>query len=281
MSDRLYLQANPTPSGTQFPATPDLLLQQVAQYVAVKGLDGLSLINFGQTVPLAEDRDKPWLETTASGSPVAWRTWNGSEWEEMVFPVPSGGTSSRPSNPVNGQTFFDSDLNTLLIWERAAWRTASGSPGDLKYVESPDIDTAETNNPGWFRVADYYGRVIVASGAGAGLTNRAFRETGGSETETAHNHSLPVTTGGHTLTIAETPAHTHGVTSPGWNQSGGGGPTSPSTAGGDGSDIGMGTTSTGGGGSHTHPLGGNTGNNTPSSDDNMQPFICAWLLRKA
>lgn len=278
MSDRLYLQANPTPSGTQFPATPDLLLQQVAQYVAVKGLDGLSLINFGQTVPLAEDRDKPWLETTASGSPVAWRTWNGSEWEEMVFPVPSGGTSSRPSNPVNGQTFFDSDLNTLLIWERAAWRTASGSPGDLKYVESPDIDTAETNNPGWFRVADYYGRVIVAAGAGAGLTSRAFGDTGGSETEDPHNHSLPANTGGHTLTIAEIPPHDHSESKV---QAGGNTLDGLDVASLNHQIVSANTGQTGGGTPHTHPLGGNTGNNTPSSDDNMQPFICAWLLRKA
>lgn len=277
----LYLSANPTPSGTTFPGTPDGLMTLIAQYVSVLGIGGFSGINFGDTVPLAADRDKPWLETTASGSPVAWKSWNGSEWEEMVFPVPSGGTSSRPSNPVTGQTFFDSDLNTLLIWERAAWRTASGSPNDLKYVEAADIATAEANNPGWFRVADYYGRVIVAAGAGAGLTSRAFGDTGGSETEVAHNHSLPASTGGHTLTIAEIPPHTHPVTAEGYNQSGGGGPSSPSSAGGDGFAITMTATSTGGGGSHTHSIGGNTGNNSPVADDNMQPFICAWLLRKA
>ena len=33
--------------------------------------------------------------------------------------------------------------------------------------------------------------------------------------------------------------------------------------------------------SHTHPIGGNTGNNSPVADDNMQPYICAWLIRKA
>jgi len=274
----LYLSANPTPSGTQFPGTPDDLLNQIAQYISVLGIGGFSGINFGATIPLAADRDKPWLETNASGAPVAWKTWNGSEWVEMVFPVPTGGTSSRPSNPVDGQTFFDTDINTALVWERALWRTLDGVPGDIKYVEAATIDDAETNNPGWYRVADYYGRVIVSAGAGAGLTSRAFGDTGGSETETAHSHGLPSTTGGHTLTTAEIPAHTHTE--------------SQVTSGGstlDGLDaaslshqIVSGTSgSTGGGGSHTHPLGGNTGNNSPVADDNMQPFICAWLIRKA
>lgn len=276
----LYLSANPTPSGTQFPGTPDDLLNQIAQYISVLGIGGFSGINFGATIPLAADRDKPWLETNASGAPVAWKTWDGSDWVEMVFPVPTGGTSSRPSNPVDGQTFFDTDINTALVWERALWRTLDGVPGDIKYVEAATIDDAETNNPGWYRVADYYGRVIVSAGAGAGLTSRAFGDTGGSETETAHNHSLPATTGGHTLTLAEIPSHTHGLTQ---LHADGGNSQSPGNNVGrqQSSPIPETTDSTGGGGSHTHPIGGNTGSNSPVADDNMQPFICAWLIRKA
>lgn len=275
----LYLSANPTPSGTTFPGTPDGLMTLIAQYVSVLGIGGFSGINFGDTVPLAADRDKPWLETTASGSPVAWKSWNGSEWEEMVFPIPSGGTSSRPSNPVTGQTYWDTDLNIGLVWDRAAWRTMSGSPNDLKYVEAADIATAEANNPGWYRVADYYGRVIVAAGAGAGLTSRAFGDTGGSETS-PHTHTLPNNTDGHTLTIAEIPPHTH--TTEFDQESVDAGPNvvidvkgSAVPDVGDTSQI---SGSTGGGGSHTHPITGPSGSTAP---DNMQPFICAWLLRKA
>jgi len=261
----LYLSANPTPSGTQFPGTPDDLLNQIAQYISVLGIGGFSGINFGATIPLAADRDKPWLETNASGAPVAWKTWNGSEWVAMVFPVPTGGTSSRPSNPVDGQTFFDTDINTALVWERALWRTLDGVPGDIKYVEAVTIDDAEINNPGWYRVADYYGRVIVAAGAGAGLTSRAFGDTGGSETEN-HRHTMPANTDGHTLTKSELPSSPQVLQGGGATELGGGGAGF--------FDL----TALGGGGSHTHPIGGFSGyDNT----NNMQPFICAWLIRKA
>lgn len=52
-----------------------------------------------------------------------------------------------------------------------------------------------------FNVPDARGRSIIGAGAGTGLTNRALGATGGAET--------------HTLTSAEMPVHSHGVTDPG------------------------------------------------------------------
>jgi hypothetical protein len=63
--------------------------------------------------------------------------------------VQSGPTANRPSSPFNLQQYYDSDISVLLWWERGAWRTVSGSPGDVKIVQTNLLSTALTNNPGW------------------------------------------------------------------------------------------------------------------------------------
>lgn len=49
--------------------------------------------------------------------------------------------------------------------------------------------------------AIYFGRFVLSSGQGSGLTNRTLGQTGGAET--------------HTLTVAEMPSHNHSITDPG------------------------------------------------------------------
>ena len=80
----------------------------------------------------------------------------------------------------------------MLIWERAKWRTADGSPGDVKFVKATDVATALVNNPGW--VEDTVGQNYVIAGASSTHT---YGSTAGAET--------------HVLTVDELPPHTHGL----------------------------------------------------------------------
>jgi hypothetical protein len=89
-----------------------------------------------------------WLRTIG-GQPVTWYFWNGSLWTPGMNIVQSGPTANRPSSPFNLQQYYDSDISVLLWWERGAWRTVSGSPGDVKIVQTNLLSTALTNNPGW------------------------------------------------------------------------------------------------------------------------------------
>ena len=119
------------PAGTEWPGTPQLGLNLFCQYAQITGLSELGGINFGPTTPASDLRDRPWFKTDVSGNPIGWFSWNGSEWAQILFSAPYGRTSDRPSNPTVGQIFLDTDIDTLLIYERAAWRTVAGSPGDV------------------------------------------------------------------------------------------------------------------------------------------------------
>ena len=275
----LYLQANSTPPSTEFPGTVDDMLIQIAQYLSVMGIGDFNGINFGSSTPSVSDRDKPWLETDGTtGEPLKWRVWDGSAWTPLVYPTASGTSSQKPVNPEQGQLFWDSTLKTLLVWDNTEWITAAGSPGDLKWTHALDETTLLLYNPGWERVQKAYGRVPIVAGFGSGLTNRDPEDVGGLETAPDHAHGMPSTTGGHTLTVAEIPSHTHTVTHPNQNTSGGGGPIHPCFSAGTGGPISVTSESAGGGSSHTHTLSGST--NSGGGHDNMSPFIAFYLIRK-
>ena len=104
-----------------------------------------------------------WLKTTNDstdqnpngfGAPISWLFWNGSAWVPYNSVVFSGPTTSRPATPDNFQMFYDTDQIVLIWWERGAWRTVDGVPGDLKFVSTLLLDDALARNPGW----DVYGR---------------------------------------------------------------------------------------------------------------------------
>jgi len=92
------------------------------------------------------------------------------------------------------------------------------------------------------------GRVPVGK-AGSG-TFDTLNATGGAET--------------HTLSTSEIPSHTHDVTWPRSNNSGGGGPTSPCTSAGDGGPITQASQSTGGGSAHNI----------------LQPYIVVYMWKR-
>ena len=88
--------------------------------------------------------------------------------------------------------YLDTDINTVLIWERAKWRTVSGTPGEVKYQKAATLAAALVLNPGW--VEDTVGQSYVIAGASS---THPYGSTAGAET--------------HTLTVAELPPHTHGL----------------------------------------------------------------------
>jgi hypothetical protein len=151
-----------------------------------------------------------WLRTS-SGRVIAWYYWNGDVWRPGGNVPPSGPTTSRPTVPKDLEQYFDTDINALLHWERGAWRTVSGVPGDVKFVTTELLATALTNNPGWKYLGEELtgaiGRVLgVASedpgatpassfATASGISSRDSRSTAGAETVV--------------LTSAQIEAHTH------------------------------------------------------------------------
>lgn len=124
-----------------------------------------------------------WLQTTNNstdqnpngfGQPISWYFWNGTGWETFNSIPKSGPTALRPGAPVNFQQYFDTDIGTLIHWERGQWRTVAGSPGDLKYVTNLTAAGALQQNPGW----DVYG-ASQTDVRGRGLT-AATQDPGGS-----------------------------------------------------------------------------------------------------
>ena len=92
------------------------------------------------------------------------------------------------------------------------------------------------------------GRVMV--GVHSSGTFDGLNETGGAET--------------HTLSTSEIPSHSHDVTWPRSNNSGGGGPTSPCTSAGDGGALTQVSQTQGGGGAH----------------NNLQPYITVYMWKR-
>lgn len=197
MATTAYLHPLTLPSGTAFPGTMQQLVNLICQYAQILGIADLGGINKGETTPSESDRDKAWFKTDASGNPIGWYSWNGSEWAQILFAAPYGVTADRPGSPVVGQLYLDTDIDALLVYERSAWRTVSGSPGDIKFVNKPTLAEALAANPGWTQYTDASQRVIAAADA---TTDHDIGDTVGVE-ET-------------TLTEAELPAHTHPLSPP-------------------------------------------------------------------
>jgi hypothetical protein len=113
-----------------------------------------------------------------------------------IAPDSSGNTAGRPAAPANNQMYFDSDINTMLIFNRGAWRTLDGTPGDLKWVDRcfeagspvavPTIGQVLTANPGWEEASEYAGRFIICRDG-----TYAFNTTGGEATVVLTEPNIP------------------------------------------------------------------------------------------
>lgn len=110
----------------------------------------------GATTP-ATSTPPVWLRTThdqtdvdpSIGSPIGWYIFDGTNWVPFISLVQSGPTASRPNSPQSLQMYYDSTISCLIWYERSAWRTVSGVPGDIKHVAFTTLSEALTANPGW------------------------------------------------------------------------------------------------------------------------------------
>lgn len=249
----LTLTFGEPPVGSEFPGTPKALGDFLAQYLVIAGGEDFQSINFGPTTPTEENRDKPWFKTDNLGKPLGWFSWDGEDWTNQPDLVKAGPTAQRPEG-IEGLQYLDTDIDVLLIFERGAWRTASGSPGDIKLVKAETIDEALGNNPGWIQDPDSKGRVFGAAGTGDSLTPRAYGATVGAET--------------HTLSATEVPEHSHSLP---WAQFGG-----QHQNGTQGAGIYPVVTGAGSMNTSTTPATGTGG----IAHNNMQPTIFYWALLK-
>jgi hypothetical protein len=205
-----------------------------------------------------------WVEVNSTtGKLVGVHVALGTSWIP-TFPK-SGTTSERPASPYNLQQFYDEDIGVLIWWERGAWRTVSGCPGDTKFVTWETAEEATTYNPGWEILGtgdsndvSWRGKTIVQASkdpgatpdyshaVSAGITQRAQGDVFGEEE--------------HTLTEPEMPTHRHGI----------------------GAGLQVKVTIGGGAGDD-----GNAYNYTPFLDsggdephNNVQPGLALWCIRK-
>lgn len=194
----LTLQAQTCPALTPLPSSAQLLLNFVAQYTSIAGGSAFNGINFGSQTPAPQNRGLPWFKTDSSGNPIGLFAWNGLTWVAIPVITPSGATSSRPSAPVNGQQYYDTTINVLLMWNanNNGWTTVSGSPGDIKEVLTTDLPTALTNNPGWAQEPSTIGCVIGGAGSATGIS-------------AAHSAGSIIGEEAHTLSVSELASHNH------------------------------------------------------------------------
>jgi hypothetical protein len=157
---------------------------------------------FGPSTPLTQTPPL-WFQTTASGGFFNVYNTTLAAWIPATGPMNSGPTASRPTLPVNLEPFWDTTINAAIHFERGQWRTISGSPGDVKFVNVPGADfaavvtEAQARSPGWSAVSvDFNGRSPMFAGAGFGLTPRAPLASFGDEAVTINaTHIPPLYTG--------------------------------------------------------------------------------------
>ena len=140
---------------------------------------------------------------------LGWYFWDGAAWRPEGHTPASGPTADRPSDPGDLEQFFDTDIACLIHWERNAWRTVSGTPGDIKFVTDTVLSQAITKNPGWIYLGE---NAQSLRGTVLGLATHdssgpaAYPSNSGQSARTAGSYA-----GTETVTLAdlEIPQHTH------------------------------------------------------------------------
>lgn len=172
----------------------------------------LTLFIVSSTEPEAPGADDAniWLRT-ANGRVIGWYFWTGTVWRPGGNTQPSGTTAERPSEPADLEQFFDTSINALIHWERGAWRTVSGVPRDVKFVVTPTLADALTQNPGWVYLGTldqgFIGTVIGVAAKDPGATPEAVFTTDSGITPRAPGDVVGAET--HTLDSDEIQQHTH------------------------------------------------------------------------
>lgn len=105
-----------------------------------------------------------WIQTDAQARVINYWIRRGGVWFSPTGA--RGSTADRPALPADYTRYWDTDINAELIYERGAWRTVSGVPGDIKFVGALTKTEAVAKNPGW--------REISESSFGPATRGRAF-----------------------------------------------------------------------------------------------------------
>ncbi len=123
----LDAQLNPlnVPSGTEFPGTVQGLLQLIAEYLEIVGLEDFNGVNYGSVEPDPADRDKAWLRTDGSGDFLGWYVWDGSQWSILPAKAFVGTIEDRDAlaDPQDGYmwhvvgTGLSTFVDSLNAWE--------------------------------------------------------------------------------------------------------------------------------------------------------------------
>ena len=147
--------------------------EQTKRYIPLDISDSdVEWFHFGSTSPTSAE-PPVWLRTDTSGNPTGWYLWINNAWTPFNSVVTSGSTANRPASPVDFLQYYDTDIQTLIWWERSAWRTVDGVPGDVKMVTGTVLEDVLRRNPGW--------EVLGASNVNqrGRLIWQATRDTGG------------------------------------------------------------------------------------------------------
>lgn len=191
----LSLSPGSAPGDAVFPPpNAQALLNFVAAYLGVSGLDNITGIIVSETQPTAADRDKAWLKRDAGSQRViglyvwaaewvpvpliipsgsqepqvpkrgeiflntatnALRFYDGVKWTTNLWPA--GSTADRPENPALGDLYFDESIGRLLRRVAAGWTTVDGALGEIRMFDGSE-EEATTRNPGWAVFAELAGK---------------------------------------------------------------------------------------------------------------------------
>lgn len=181
-------------------------------YVPINVDDSVNLFAVQAAEPDAPAGTDPllWLRTSGTRA-IGWYGWDGTIWRSFTGIPPAGPTTDRPTTPVDLEPFWDTTINALVHYERGAWRTVSGSPGDIKHVALSTLASALQFNPGWEYLGQddqsIRGLVIGIATKDPGATPDAAFSTDTGITERASGDKTGEET--HLLTDEEIIQHTH------------------------------------------------------------------------
>ncbi len=241
-------------------------------------LTAIATANSGSSSPTTTYAFQLWADTTSGNLKI--RNGGNSAWIVVGalasanlglilasrFPnVNANVTSSDEElNKLDGCTATTTELNLLAgATQLGVIMTAIYPVGHVyTSVVSTNPATLLAGMSGTTWVAFGSGRTLVGLNSGDADFN-LVEETGGHKVDTTSS-------GSHSLTTAQMPAHTHYSQWPRSNTSGGGGPVHPCLNAGDGGAVGVTTQSTGGSSGHSHT----------NSIDVVQPYIVVYFWKR-
>ena len=171
--------------------------------------DSVRSILVQPTEPTGASANDLWVKVSSTTNrPIGIYAYNGSSWK-VLSQTNTGDTDGRPTDAVAGETYYDTDINVMLMYTGSAWVTQDGSPGDIKFVYLDNGIYTGANgyteavrlNPGWEEFSNVKGKSIVA------VDESDTEDFGGTQKYKAADYDFGSKT--HTLTEAEMPAHTH------------------------------------------------------------------------